>query len=48
MFGLLNLVKHDYEMALFRDPLGLKMVYFGLGMMVIGILAIRKIIDIKV
>src|SRR5439155_23497474 len=48
MFGLLNLVKHDYEMTLFRDSLGLKMVYFGLGMMVIGILAIRKIIDIKV
>jgi tight adherence protein B len=48
MFGLLNLIKHDYEMALFKDPIGLKMVYFGLGMMVIGILAIRKIIDIKV
>ncbi len=48
MFGLLNLINHDYEKTLFTDPFGLKMVYFGLGMMVIGILAIRKIIDIKV
>jgi len=28
--------------------LGLKMVYMALGLMVIGILLIRKIIDIKV
>jgi tight adherence protein B len=48
MFGLINLVNHNYEKALFSDPFGLKMVYFGLGLMVIGILAIRKIIDIKV
>jgi tight adherence protein B len=48
MFGLLNLLNHDYEKSLFSDPFGLKMVYFGLGLMVIGILAIRKIIDVKV
>jgi tight adherence protein B len=48
MFGIISLVKHDYEKSLFSDPFGIKMVYFGLGMMVIGILAIRKIIDIKV
>jgi tight adherence protein B len=48
MFGLMNLVNHNYEKTLFSDPFGLKMVYFGLGMMLIGILAIRKIIDIKV
>jgi tight adherence protein B len=48
MFGVLNLINHDYEKTLFTDPFGLKMVYFGLGLMVIGILAIRKIIDIKV
>jgi len=48
MFGLINLINHDYEKTLFTDPFGLKMVYFGLGMMVVGILAIRKIIDIKV
>jgi len=48
IFGLINLVNHNYEKTLFSDPFGLKMVYFGLGLMVIGILAIRKIIDIKV
>jgi tight adherence protein B len=48
MFGVISLVNHKYEMILFSDAFGLKMVYFGLGMMVIGILAIRKIIDIKV
>jgi len=48
MFGLINLVNHKYEMTLFQDPFGLTMVYFGLGMMVIGVLAIRKIIDVKV
>jgi tight adherence protein B len=48
MFGLINIINHDYEKTLFTDPFGLKMVYFGLGLMVIGILAIRKIIDIKV
>lgn len=48
MFGVFNLINHKYESTLFTDPFGLKMVYFGLGMMVIGILAIRKIIDIKV
>ncbi len=48
MFGVISLVNHNYEKTLFSDPFGLKMVYFGLGMMVIGILAIRKIIDVKV
>jgi tight adherence protein B len=48
IFGLISLINHDYEKSLFSDPFGLKMVYFGLGLMVIGILAIRKIIDIKV
>jgi tight adherence protein B len=48
MFGLISLANHDYEKPLFTDPFGLKMLYFGLGLMVIGILAIRKIIDIKV
>lgn len=48
MFALLNLIKHDYEIQLIRDPLGLKLIYFGLVMMLIGILAIRKIIDVKV
>jgi tight adherence protein B len=48
MFGLISLVNHQYEKPLFTDPFGIKMLYFGLGMMLIGILAIRKIIDIEV
>ena len=48
MFALMNIVNHNYEKRLFSDPFGLKMVYFGLGLMVLGILAIRKIIDVKV
>ncbi len=48
MFAIISLVNHQYEKPLFTDPFGIKMLYFGLGMMVIGILAIRKIIDIEV
>jgi len=48
MFGIISLVNHQYEKPLFHDPFGIKMLYFGLGAMVIGILAIRKIIDVEV
>src|SRR6266853_813903 len=48
MFVLINLLNHDYEKTLFSDPFGLKLVYIGLGLMVVGVLVIRKIIDIKV
>jgi tight adherence protein B len=48
MFGLISVFNRQYEKALFADPLGMKMIYGGLILMVIGILAIRKIIDIKV
>ena len=48
MFGLLSAVNWKYEKVLFTNPTGLKVVYAGLGMMLLGILAIRKIIDIKV
>ena len=47
MFGLISLVNWTYEKTLFTEPLGLKIIYFGMAMMVIGILVIRKIIDIK-
>src|SRR6266852_7098522 len=47
MFGLISLVNWNYEKTLFTEPLGLKIIYFGMAMMVIGILVIRKIIDIK-
>jgi tight adherence protein B len=48
MFGLISMVNREYEKVLFTDPLGLRMVYGGLIMMVVGVLVIRKIIDIKV
>lgn len=48
MFGLISLVNHEYEKILFTDPFGLHMVYGGLALMVIGLLLIRKIIDVKV
>jgi tight adherence protein B len=48
MFGLISVVNTNYEKPLFATPLGLKMVYGGLALMILGILAIRKIIDVKV
>jgi len=48
MFGLISVSNNDYEKPLFNDPLGMKMIYGGLALMVIGVLAIRKIIDVKV
>src|SRR5256886_10854931 len=48
MFGLISAVNWTYEKALFTDPTGLRIVYAGLFMMVVGILVIRKIIDIKI
>lgn len=48
MFGIISIFNHKYEMTLFSDPFGIKLIYVGLGLMVIGILAIRKIIDVRV
>jgi tight adherence protein B len=48
MFALISVVNHNYEKTLFSNALGIKMIYGGLGLMVLGILAIRKIIDVKV
>ena len=48
MFGLISLINPQYEKALYTDPLGLHLVYAGLILMGIGILVIRKIIDIRV
>jgi tight adherence protein B len=48
MFGLISLVNHEYEKALFTDPFGLKMVYGALALMVVGLLIIRKVIDIRI
>jgi tight adherence protein B len=48
MFALLSTVNWKYEKILFTNSTGLHMIYLGLAMMVIGVLVIRKIIDIKV
>lgn len=48
MFILLNLVNHEYEKKLWTDPFGLHLVYAGLIMMTVGVLVIRKIVDIRI
>ncbi len=48
MFGLLSLLNWDFEKLLITEHMGRTLVYIGLGFMVVGVLAIRKIIDIKV
>ena len=48
MFGLLSMVDWKFERLLVTDPLGLHMIYAGIGLMVLGVLVIRKIIDVKV
>ena len=48
MFGVMSFTNWKYESILFTNPIGLKVIYVGLVMMLLGILIIRKIIDIKV
>jgi len=48
MFGLLSMVNWKTEKILFTDDLGRTAVYAGLVFMVIGVLVIRKIINVKV
>jgi tight adherence protein B len=48
MFILIGLVNPNYTSILVHDPLGQKLVLVGLGLMVLGFLLIRKIVDIKV
>jgi tight adherence protein B len=48
IFGLISISNRTYETALFSDPMGLKMVYGGLVLMAVGVLIIRKIINVKV
>jgi len=48
MCGVLSLLNWKYERILFTHPTGLRSIYVGLVMMVLGILIIRKIIDVKV
>jgi tight adherence protein B len=48
MFTLISLVNKNYTKSLFGEPMGVKMVEGALGLMLLGVLVIRKIIDIKV
>ena len=48
MFGILSAVNWQFEKLLVTEDLGKTMVYFGLGLMVLGVLTIRKIIDVKI
>ena len=45
MMVLLNLVNPGYSGILFHDPAGQKLIYFGLGMLVVGSLVIRHIVN---
>jgi len=48
MCGVLSLLNWKYERILFTHPTGLRSIYVGLVLMVLGVLIIRKIIDVKV
>ena len=45
MMVLLNLVNPGYSSILFHDPAGQKLIYLGLGMLVIGSVIIRHIVN---
>jgi tight adherence protein B len=44
MLGLINIVNPGYSNVLFTDPLGKKMLYAGIGMLILGGLIIRQIV----
>lgn len=48
MFGLLGSLNWQFEKLLFTEDLGRFFIYIGLGLMALGVIVIRKIIDIKV
>jgi len=48
MFGLLSMINWNTEKILFSDDMGRTGVYFGLASMAVGILVIRKIINVKI
>lgn len=48
LFAVMLKLNYDYVMMLFEEPLGQKMLVFGIIMQVLGALAIKKIITIKV
>jgi tight adherence protein B len=48
MFVLINIFNPDYEKVLLTDPVGQKLIYIGVGLLILGGWVIRKVIDIKV
>ena len=48
MFFLLSLANRAYSRVLVEDPTGRKLVFAGLGLMAIGGLAIRKIVNVRI
>lgn len=48
MGTLINLLNPGFEGPLFHDPLGKMFLYGGCGMLVVGTLIVRKIVDIQV
>jgi tight adherence protein B len=48
MFILLRIANPNYVEILITDPTGQKLIYVGLGMMLVGAWVIRKVIDVKV
>jgi tight adherence protein B len=45
MMVLLNLVNPGYSSILFHDPFGRKLMYFSVGMLLVGSLIIRRIVN---
>lgn len=48
VFFAISVVNPKYAGLLIEDPLGRELIWIGLGLMTLGVLVIRKIIDIKV
>ncbi len=48
LFLVMLRLNYDYVMMLFNEPLGQKMLIFGIVMQILGAIAIKKIITIKV
>jgi tight adherence protein B len=48
MFFLLSLANRGYTRVLIDDPTGRRLIYTGLGLMVLGGLVIRKIVNVKI
>jgi len=48
MFFLLSLANRGYTRVLIEDPTGRKLIYTGVGLIVLGGLIIRKIVSVKI